>query len=194
MKQSFVKGNKHLNLVSANFLDVQFFWGHKKLFFNKLSSTYFLGLRNNNLIFNTEYAKEFIKRMLLFCMESIFKNINILFICHPYVKLILFFASRCLEYISYNKWISGLLTNYTFRNSNILILTNMLKNPIILKESFKVLLPIICFEDSDYSFNKSLYPIPMNDDSKESISNFCLILTNNIIKFKLFRYCKNIFK
>lgn len=191
MRLNFIKNNKHFNLTTANFLNVQFFWGHKKMFFNNLSNYYLIGIKNNNLIFNLEYSKEFIKRMLLFCLESIFKNNNILFICYPFIKLILFFAARCMQFVNYDNWISGLLTNNIFKNPNILIFANKLKNIFILKESFRVLLPFICFEDSNYFLNKSLYPLFINDDSKESLSNICLILTNNIIKFKLFNYCKH---
>ncbi len=190
MKSSFIKISKHFNLISTSFLDVQSSWGHKKIFFNKSSSSHFLGVKGDNLIINFEHIKEYIKRMLLFCIEFVFKNNNILFISYPYIKLILFFSARSLGFCNFGKWVSGALTNNILKYHNILILASKLKNTIILKESSKVLLPIISFEDSDYFFNKSNYPLLLNDDSKESLSNFCLIFTDSIIKFKLFKYVK----
>ena len=189
VKQGF---SKHLKLNSSDFLYVQSFWGHKKKFFNNLSSFFFLGLKNDNLVFNLEYSKEYIKRMLFFSLDSFLNNNSILFVCSSsYVKTTLFFASRSIQYANYNKWINGLLTNFVFKNPHTFILTNSIKDNFILKESIKTLRPFICIEDSNYFLNKSMYPILINDDSKESLCHLYTVLTNNVIKLILYKHYKN---
>jgi ribosomal protein S2 len=186
----------HIKLTSKGFLDAQGHWGHKKERLNHSSNIHVLGFKNDFTIINPEHFLEYSKRCNIFCSKTILNGGNIFFINSndEYKKLIIYFGSRSLQPIHYNKWFGGLLTNNFFKNPCVFVMSNVSKNSFILKEASKKLIPVISIEDSDYSFNKAFYSVLGNDDSKQSLSFFYSNLTNHIIKSLLYNHCKSLYK
>jgi ribosomal protein S2 len=155
-------------------------------------------LRNDFVVFNGEHFLEYLNRCCFFCFNTINIGGTILFINsdNNYKKLTLFFSLRSLQRFYIDKWLGGLLTNNLFNNSvpDILIVSNLSQDTLILKEASSKLIPIICMEDSDHSLHKCFYSAFANDDKKDSIHLFYAALTNSMLKSFLLKYSNSLHK
>lgn len=173
-------------------------WGHKKQYLKHALNKHVLGLRNGFVVFNGEHFLEYLNRCSFFCFNAVNIGGTVLFINfdNNYKKLTLFFALRSLQRFYIDKWLGGLITNNLLRDGapDILIVSNLSGDNVILKEASSKLIPIICMEDSDHPLHKSFYSAFANDDKKDSIHLFYVALTNSIVKSSLVRYSSSLYK
>lgn len=178
----------------TTFISVQGHWGHKKEKSLYHLNTFFLGERNGFNIFNPEKFVEFFKRLSFFCFGIIRLEGNIFFLnTHNYFKeIMLFFGLRSLQPVKLNNWVNGSLNNPSFKKPGALFISNVNNNMYILKEAYKKCIPVICVQDSDVSIDKISYSLLGNNDSKENFAQYSNVLSDSIIKAKLFNYCKKL--
>lgn len=179
-----------LHLQTKDFLFCQSLWGHKKNTTSSFLNLHILGFINDFSIFNMEHLLEYSKRCLLFSFKAIFNNGYSLFlnINDSYRRINTFFCFRSLQPFFYNKWVNGNFTNNVIKKPFILICP--LTNNNIIKEAFIKLLPIICFEDTNFNLNKGFYSILGNDDSKKNIYLFYSFFSSFVLKSFLLRFFK----
>jgi ribosomal protein S2 len=181
------------NLNSKDFLLYQLYWGHKKNSVSSFLNFHILGFKNDFIIFNIEHLFEYSKRALFFSSNVIFNKGRFLFLAinEMHKKLNSFFSARSLQFNFRNKWANGSFTNNIL--NNFFILFCLQPNKSFLKEAFSKLVPVICFEDSDFKFNKPLYSILGNDDSKKGIYFFYAFFSDFLIKSFLLKHLKKRF-
>ena len=171
-------------------------WGHKKQYLKHALNKHILGLRNDFVVFNGEHFLEYSSRCNFFCFNTINIGGTVLFINsdNNYKKLTLFFALRSLQRFYIDKWFGGLITNNLLHDSapDILIVSNLGEDTLVLKEASSKLIPVICIEDSDHPLHKSFYSAFANDDKKDSIHLFYVGLTNSILKSSLVKYSNSL--
>jgi len=155
------------NVKPKFFIDSQLFWGHKKSSFNPKLSVYILGFSNSFSVINFERSIEFFKKCILLCFEFISNNKRLLFLSTKlnYRKLIVFFGIRCFQMVFSQKWIHGILTRNLIKSDSVMISPKLDRN--LIAETFKLLYPMICIEDTNYRVNRTFYSVIGNDDSKK---------------------------
>jgi len=182
----------------SDFLSSHSCWGHKKQYLKHTSNKHVLGLRNSFVIFNGEHFLEYSNRCSFFCFNTINIGGSIVFINSNvnYKKLTLFFACRSLQRFYVDKWLGGLITNNLFYGDvpDILIVSNLNRDTLVLKEASSKLIPVVCIEDSDHPLHKSFYSVFANDDKKDSIHFFYGSLSNSIIKSFLVKHSHSLCK
>ena len=181
-----------LSFKPRDFLLCQLFWGHKKSNASSFLNLHILGFKNDFIIFNLEHQIEYLKRCLLFSFKAIFNSNFFLFLSlfDVYRKINSFFCFRCLQALFFSRWVNGIFTNNLCTKPFALFTITSNKN--LMKEAFTKMIPVICFEDSDYNFNKGLYTILGNDKSKKSIYFFYTFFSNFILKCILLKYFKKV--
>lgn len=180
------------NAKVTTFLNVQGHWGHKKENSLQTLNSFFLGTRNNFYVFNPENYIELSKRLYFFCFNVIMLGGSILFInTHDYFKEVtLFFGLRSLQPVKLNNWVNGSLAKLSYKKRTILFLSNIDNNMYILKEAFSRCIPVIGVQDSNVSVDRISYSIIGNNDSKKMFAEYSNLLSDAVIKAKLFNFCK----
>jgi len=187
------KKGASINVIT--FIGIQGHWGHKKEKSLQCLNNLFLGTRNNFNVFNSENSLQYFKRLSLFCFNIIVLGGNVLFVntSNYFEKITLFLGLRSLEYIKINNWVNGCLINQLYKKPSILFISSTHNNMYILKEASKKSIPVISIQDSDINVDKISYSLLGNDDSKETFTEYSRILSDVIIKAKLFKQCKQPF-
>jgi len=209
---------KQLYIHNQNILQIKKKW-------NPQYESYILGIKNNYYILNTQIIVSNINKSLIFIRQnSLNKNTIYLFINKLYIKIFKEILINNNVYIQ-TRWIKGTLTNWinnklnlVRKNRNIYIngyikgkhtklnilhkipecifLQTPFKNVAIIKEAYKLKIPIISFisvTDHYIQANLITYPIVLNNKSNYLLNTLYNLILNNIKLGELLKY-KNIYK
>lgn len=159
--------------------------GHKEGTLNRFMAPYIFGSRLGHLIIDLEQSAALLQEALNFTAHIAFRNGIILFVNKSATTghLVEQTAMRCGEYSHCREWRIGTFTDSTnffesvTRLPDLLIFLSTLNNifephPAI-AEAAKHMIPSIAVVDSNADPCLITYPVPGNDDSRQSVAYFC---------------------
>lgn len=179
---------------TKSFLYVQSFLGRTKHTFDFIMHFYSFGKRHELDLINPDFFIEYSKRSFLFLSYLITKKSNLLFVMLDtfHRNLFIFFCLRSLESFYYGKWVCGMFTNRLVDKFHTVILQSDIVESNLLKECFLKFIPVIMSNYNYSSLNRLFYFVPSGNPSVEFFYFFYTNLSNLIIVFKLFEFCRSL--
>lgn len=180
----------------ADLFNARCHFGHKIGSLNDNMKPYIYGTRADHCIFDLNVTAEHLRKALNFAAHIAYRDGIILFVCrnaqnaHTVEKS----AMECGEFSHTRHWRKGIFHNATCqfqavtRLPDLVIFFNTL-SPVLdqhigVIEAAKLCIPSIGICDSNCDPCLIAYPVPANDDTFTSISLYCELFKNAILRGK----------
>lgn len=193
---------KVYDLVTLNDLfENRVHMGHKKGVRNQYMTPYIFGNRLQSDIIDLDQTLPLLQSALNFTAHIASRGGIILFVSRhrETIPLVQKTAEECGEYSHCHYWSGGLFTNSTVlfgttvRLPDLVIFTNthnsIMERHVAIKEAAKLNIPTVGIVDTNSDPRLVTYPIPGNDDSRDSIELYLKLFKKVILRGK--EYFKN---
>ncbi|CAL7941662.1 unnamed protein product [Xylocopa violacea] len=174
-------------------------FGHKEGSLNAYMKPYIFGSRLGYLIIDLDQTAELLRQALNFTAHIAAKDGLILFIAkNPQISyLVENTAKACQEYAHTRFWKPGTFTNTNHefgsmtRLPDLCIFLNTMESVvhqhIAVQHAAKMLIPTIGIVDTNCDPKLITYPVPGNDDTPSSITLYCKLFKEAIMRGKKYK-------
>jgi ribosomal protein S2 len=186
--------NSQFKIISNNNFICQPYVGHVSKNLSPKININFIGLRDDNCIFNSERSLESLQIASSICKDLARLGLPFLFInvLPEYNGIIKMAASTAYQPILLGDFIGGYFTNNIITAPAVVFILSSKKHFFFFKEAHRLNLPILSINDSDVSTDLSAFPIVVSDDSLGVQHTVLEVVSQGLIKGCLFHYADTI--
>ncbi|KAI6655759.1 hypothetical protein LOD99_1901 [Oopsacas minuta] len=167
--------------------------GHRSGKVHSEMNKYILGTMDGISIIDLDKTLPRMRQALNFVSHVVYRNGIILFVNERphFTRVTQETARECGEYFA-TRWVPGTFSNYgtylkTAPFPDAIIVFNCILSEILIKEAQSCGIPVIAICDSDSNPDNTMYPIPGNDDTSQTVVYYKDLFKRAVIQAKIKR-------